>query len=391
MILKYKILVTLIVMTLSFNAVSALGLALAPSEIQIDNGLKGTEYVKTLVIINTGDSPMIYSLNSSGDMVTWISYYEMTDLEQQISSIKIDGKDKRTLAVKIRIPDDAANGNYSSSLVAESTPEDVESGSAVKLKMSSLLNVSVIGDEILSGIVKSITISDTEESYPLIINVEFQNNGNVIATPLIEAEIYSKVNPEILIDNIIFAQEEVRLNEKKVIQVSWDTRGQSFGDYTAEITVSLGGKVLQTTNKYFEILPLGTLSRSGQITEIYITGDQSINNPVKINADFINTGRINAQGKFFGEIYNKDKLIDTIQSEESIVPISGTKTFSGYFTPESSGNYVIKGKVVFGGKETDIVEYPFEVKGDKSIPGFEGIYLLMMLLALFAVNRKNKK
>jgi len=391
MILKYKILVTLIVMTLSFNAVSALGLALAPSEIQIDNGLKGTEYVKTLVIINTGDSPMIYSLNSSGDMVTWISYYEMTDLEQQISSIKIDGKDKRTLAVKIRIPDDAANGNYSSSLVAESTPEDVESGSAVKLKMSSLLNVSVIGDEILSGIVKSITISDTEESYPLIINVEFQNNGNVIATPLIESKIYSKVNPEILIDNIIFAQEEVRLNEKKVIQVSWDTRGQSFGDYTAEITVSLGGKVLQTTNKYFEILPLGTLSRSGQITEIYITGDQSINNPVKINADFINTGRINAQAKFFGEIYNKDKLIDTIQSEESIVPISGTKTFSGYFTPESSGNYVIKGKVVFGGKETDIVEYPFEVKGDKSIPGFEGIYLLMMLLALFAVNRKNKK
>jgi hypothetical protein len=378
-------------MTLSFNTVSALGLALAPSEIQIDNGLKGTEYVKTLVIINTGDSPMIYSLNSSGDMVTWISYYEMTDLEQQISSIKIDGKDKRTLAVKIRIPDDAANGNYSSSLVAESTPEDVASGSAVKLKMSSLLNVSVIGDEILSGIVKSITISDTEESYPLIINVEFQNNGNVIATPLIEAEIYSKVNPEILIDNIIFAQEGVRLNEKKVIQVSWDTRGQSLGDYTVEITVSLGGKVLQTTNKYFEILPLGTLSRTGQITEIYITGDRSINNPVKINADFINTGRINAQGKFFGEIYNKDKLIDTIQSEESIVPISGTKTFSGYFTPESSGNYVIKGKVVFGGKETDIVEYPFEVKGDKSIPGFEGIYLLMMLLALFAVNRKNKK
>ena len=389
MMLKYKILVTLIVMTLSFNTVSALGLALAPSEIQIDNGLKGTEYVKTLVIINTGDIPMIYSLNSSGDMVTWISYYEMTDLEQQISSIKIDGKDKRTLAVKIRIPDDAANGNYSSSLVAESTPEDVASGSAVKLKMSSLLNVSVIGDEILSGIVKSITISDTEESYPLIINVEFQNNGNVIATPLIEAEIYSKVYPEILIDNIIFAQEEVRLNEKKVIQVLWDTRGQSLGDYTAEITVSLGGKVLQTTNKYFEILPLGTLSRSGQITEIYITGDRSINNPVKINADFINTGRINAQAKFFGEIYNKNKLIDTIQSEESIVPISGTKTFSGYFTPESSGNYVIKGKVVFGGKETDIVEYPFDVKGDKSIPGFEGIYLIMMLLALFALNRKN--
>jgi len=389
--LKYKILVTLVVMIFSFNVVSALGLALAPSEIEIDNGLKGTEYVKTLIIINTGDSPMIYSLNSSGDMVTWISYYEMTDLGQQISSIKIDGNDKKTLAVKIRIPDDASNGNYSTSLVVESTPEDIESGSAVKLKMSSLLNVSVTGDQILSGIVKSITISDTEESYPFIINVEFQNNGNVMATPLIEAKIYSKINPEILIDNVIFAQEEVRLNEKKVIQVSWDTRGQSLGDYIAEITVSLGGKVLQTDIKNFEILPLGTLSRSGQITEIYITGDRSINNPVKINADFINTGRINTQAKFFGEIYNKDKLIDTIQSEESIVPISGTKTFSGYFTPESSGNYVIKGKVVFGGKETDIVEYPFDVNGDKSIPGFEGIYLLMMLLALFALNRKNKK
>jgi len=376
MMLKYKILVTLVVMIISFNVVSALGLALAPSEIEIDNGLKGTEYVKTLIIINTGDSPMIYSLNSSGDMVTWISYYEMTDLGQQISSIKIDGNDKKTLAVKIRIPDDASNGNYSTSLVVESTPEDIESGSAVKLKMSSLLNVSVTGDQILSGIVKSITISDTEESYPFIINVEFQNNGNVIATPLIEAKIYSKVNPEILIDNIIFAQEEVKLNEKKVIQVSWDTRGQSLGDYIAEITVSLGGKVLQFDIKNFEILPLGTLSRSGQITEIYITGDRSINNPIKINADFINTGRINAQAKFFGEIYNKDQLIDTVQSEESIVPISGTKTFSGYFTPESSGNYVIKGKVVFGGKET---------------PGFEGIYLLMMLLALFALNRKKIK
>lgn len=387
---KNKIIGIFFVLILALETVSAMGFALAPSTIEIESGFKGTEYFKTLIIMNS-ESPQNFSLNSSGEISDWITYYEKQDLENPISFIELDANEKIQLAVKVSIPNEAANGNYTSNLIVETVPENAGGGSTMKLKMSSLINVHVTGDQVLSGNVISILVSDTEETSPLLIRVEFENTGNVVARPLFHMNVFNENDPTKIVDTIMSTQNTIEVGSREIFDIPWDTKGQSIGDYFALLDVSLGGPTIKSEKLIFKILPLGTLGRSGQISKIYIEGDKIVNSPVKINADFINTGRMNTMAKFSGEIYKSNTLIDTIQSEEIMVPIGARKTYSGYFVPESSGNYVIKGKVVYSGKETEILEHSFDVKSDKSIPGFEGIYVTITLLTLFALYRKKNR
>ncbi len=381
---------TLIILLISLDHASALGLSLAPSTLELNNALKGTEYVQYLVIMNSDNNSMNYSLTSSGDMADWIRYYEQTDLDNLINSVFVKGKENKQIIVKIKIPQETANGNYTSLLTVESVPGNVTSGSSIKLKMSSLLKVNVTGDEILSGTVKSILISDTEENSPLIISVELQNDGNVIANPLFELKVINNNDPEKVIDTVLFAERNIGINKKEIIEVPWNTKGKSLGDYSVKIRISLGGKVLESKDLNFKILPIGTLSRSGKIDKIYITDKINLEQPFKINVDFINTGKINTMAKFSGEIYQDNKLVDTVNSDDLMVPMGSIKTLTAYGKIKSHGQYLIKGKVVFGGKETDVVEYSFNSKSEKGLPGFEVSYLLIIVIVVCHMYRKKR-
>ena len=382
---KAMILIILIIMV---QSVDAIGVGISPGDMVFDNSLKGSTYENILTIINMDTEDMNYSISSSGDIGDWVSFY-YPDPDTQIQSIIVPANSKTSIIVKFQIPPDAASKNYTGELVVRSVPKKSDaSGSQQSLIVggSSQVEIIVTGDQIVDGVVKGISVNDIEPGYPLKVETMFRNTGNVVASPEIKVTIlkYGEI-----IQSYIHDKTTIKPSVTEAIIAEWKTTDENIpGDYTANVIVSLNGKILRSTDLTFEIFPLGTFTRQGNLTDIIIEGEPTIGSMVKVYAFFENTGEIGTAAKFSGEVYKDGNLIETITSEELQVEKYKEAELVSYFKLESEGDYQIKGKVIYSGKETPVEEVSLKV--GKSIPGFEGISLIAVMLFLVMLRGKNK-
>ena len=234
----------------------------------------------------------------------------------------------------------------------------------------------------------SIIIEDTEVDYPLNTHILFKNTGNVVANPKVES-VYLRKGEEV--GRLVNDSTKIKptgVNED--ILTDWDTHGQIPENYTSNVTVSLNGQVLKSEIIPFTIFPTGTFSRQGNLTDILIDGEPVVDNVLKIRAYFNNTGQIATSAKFTGEVYKDGNLLDTITSDELTVEKYKQAVLIAYFKPTSTGDYLIKGKVVYSGKETPVKEVPFNVPG-----GFTSLLMggaaVFLIVAILGVVLKQKK
>jgi len=385
---KILMLITLIMM---INSADAIGIGLSPSEMVLNNSLKGNTYEKSFAIINMDNQDINYSLSSNGDIEGWVSfYYQNPDTE--IQSIIVPANGKISVITKFQIPTDAVSKDYFGTINVRSVPEIAEdSGSQQSLIIggSVKININVTGDQIIDGVVNGISIYNIEPGYPLKVETMFRNTGNVVANPEIKVTI---LKDNELIHSFIYDKATIKPSITNAITAEWKTTEETIpGDYTANVIVSLDGKILRSSDKTFKIFPVGTYSRQGNLTDIRIEGEPTIGSLVKVNAYFENTGEIETAAKFSGEVYKDGNLIDTITSEELQVEKYKEAELVSYFKLESKGDYLIKGKVIYSGKETPVKEV--SLKAGKSTPGFEGIYLIavMLLFVMFRGKKKSRK
>ena len=79
-------------------------------------------------------------------------------------------------------------------------------------------------------------------------------------------------------------------------------------------------------------------------------------NLAKVCAVFTNTGQIEVWAEFNGEVYLGGELIEVIKSEKLLVKRDSTENLAAYFTPQQTGEYSVKGYVLFEGKKTNVLE-----------------------------------
>jgi len=371
------------------NSAMAIGIGISPSEINITNAMRGSEYERALTIINPGVDSTRFSLNMEGDSKEWIYFYYIDKPSVKINEILINSSDKAVVVVKINIPEDASSSTYKSNIIVETVPEkidDMNTGVSAKLMASTALTIGVTGEQIIDGIARTITIDDTEPGYPLRINAIFQNTGNVVVKPKIMANLFKDAK---MIGNLTYENTKVKPTLSETIIADWNTTSENIpGDYIANINVSLNGKELRSEILSFKILPSGTLTRQGNLTSIIIEGEPSINIVSKVHVNFENTGRIDTLAKFNGELYKDGNLIDTLDSEELTVQYGKEIELVSYVKPISAGEYIIKGSVNYGGKKTPVKEVSFKITDPKSTPGFEVIITALSVLVLMLLIRK---
>ena len=379
---KIIILLTLFAMV---QPAVAIGIGIAPAEINFNNALKGSEYESSITIFNTDSEAMNYSLKATGNINDWVSFYNLNDYDNTISSIKIPGNDKAAVVVRIKVPSDAANANYTVSLdvlsISDTTDEAEGSGQSLVIGASSKVTLAVTGDQIIEGNVLGIFTENTEPGYPLKITTRFQNTGNVVVKPKIVVTILQDDN---LINSFSHETTSVKPGSTQPIITEWMTTAANIpADYTANVDVLLSGSIIKSEILSFKILPVGTLTQSGNLTNIYVDGEPAVDNIVKVRAYFTNTGQIETKAKFSAEVYRDNKLTDTISSDELTVLKNEETVLIAYLKITEPGDYLIKGKVIYSGKETPVEEVSLKV--GNSIPGFEGIYLIaiMLLLVMF--------
>jgi hypothetical protein len=262
--------------------VRAAKLGLAPNLLEIKDALRGGEYERTVTVI--ADENTRVSLRTEGAAAEWISVYELENRTVPVEEVVVGEDGRKVLLVRIKIPPEASNGTYMASLIAETVLSGGEnSGIGVGLRASAEITVEVTGTQVLSGVVEYIVVEDTEVGYPLKISVRFRNTGNVVARPEIRAAISRDGSH---VDNLGSAEVGVCPESAETIQVEWDTTGREAGEYEVRVEVLLGGEVLAAENLEFELLPLGTLSRRGELVELKYDGSPSVGGKISILASF---------------------------------------------------------------------------------------------------------
>ncbi len=368
----------------------AVGVGVVPANVSITDATRGGEYEQVINVYNTDTTTSTFRVYATGDIRSWISFYDLQG--NRLTEMTIPGKNRTKILMKFRIPEDAPTGSYKSMVYVESIPgKTATKGAAaqVGIQVPVEINLRVTGEQILSGIVHGITISDTEEGYPLIIRVLFRNTGNVIAKPVINVEIFKGTTQ---ISSFSASNETVKPHRLKEIRLKWDTEGQAVGDYLANVSVSLAGKLLNSSEIPFKILEPGTLTRNGILRMLSYEGKPEVGALIKVLATFENTGKISTKARFYGEVYRNGQLIDVINSEELEVPVRETGVLTSYLKLDAPGAYNISGYVLYEGKKTDKRSIQLEVGSPKrhfplpAIGAAGTLIAIILTLIIFKIN-----
>jgi len=349
------IIATMALLMTAVPAAAAVGVGVTPPFLDIDDALRGTTYEEYITAFNTDNSSAnTYGLAASGDISGWVSYYLPDSPDTAITSIDIPASGTQTILVKIAIPADTPNGAYDGMLSITATAKAPgENGVNVSVDAPVVVTIQVTGTQNISGKVNDILAYDVEVGYPLRLIVMFENTGNVEAAPLIEAAI---VYQDIEVDTFSSNSTKVAAGTTGNLEAEWDTTGNAPAEYTAKVTVSLDGKVLMQKDVPFNILPLGELTRSGDLKDVFIDNAAIVGKPLKVQATFANTGQIDTNVYFTGEVYLEGNLIQVMTSDTLLVRPGQQEVLTAYFTPEQAGDLNIKVQANYEGKKSNIEE-----------------------------------
>lgn len=382
----------LLVTVIACQPVSAAGIAVGPSSLTIDNALRGGSFERSLTIFNPSDADFDVILKIEGSAMDWIKFSTI-DGKEDIQEIHAQMKGQTPVLMQIRVPDDAANGRYTAKVIVETVPGERVAGSVgTILQATSTLEITVTDLEQVSGEVMSIMVRDTEVDIPLCVEVGFKNTGNVVVNPEIRAIILQDGK---VIDTISEAKTPVRPTITERIVMHWPNEGLDAGTYQAEIAVSLRGAVLAEEGRTFKILPLGSLTRQGELTDLGYEGVLMVGKPIKITGLFKNSGSIATRAKLSGEVYRGGSLVDVISGDEMTILIFGEDLLTAYYTPEEQGEYTMKACAIFEGKTTDPMDIAFTVQPAPSVldlplsPAL--VIAALAFIGLFAAGRRNRE
>lgn len=387
-----KILIVFVALIFSAYQVFGIGIGIAPNEITINDASRGTEYARTLTVFNPDESPNNFTLSVEGDASGWIRFHDLSG--KPVENISIPGNNKQSLIIKINPPADEAVGTYNATIYAKTIPASSDSNSSVNavLMANAFVVVQLTGQQILSGVVNMVKIDkDTEPGYPLRIGTTFKNTGNVIANPEISVSI-SKDGETI--SDFTYEGARIKPETTETVIAEWNTTAaESVGDYMANVVVSLDGNQLASDSVPFKVLPVGTLTRQGNFTNLVLVDEPVLGSAVKLNANFINTGSIDALAKFSGEVYKDGVRVDALASDEILVAPEKEASLVTYLKLSSPGSYQVKGRIVYSGKETEMKELSFTVPGSKTA-SFGNVYIIWAAVllvfggAIYLIRRK---
>lgn len=382
----------LLVAAIVCQPVSAAGIAVGPSSLAIDNALRGGSFERSLTIFNPSDTGFDVVLKTEGSAKDWIKFSAI-DGSEEIQKVYAPKKGQIPVLMRVKVPDDAANGRYTAKVIVETVPGEKVPGSVgTILQATSTLEITVTDVERVSGEVMSIVVRDTEVDIPLGIEVGFKNTGNVVATPEITAVISRDGT---VIDTISEAKTPVSPTITERIVVHWPNEGLAAGTYQVDVTVSLRDAILAEEGRTFEILPLGSLTRQGELTDLDYEGALTVGKPIKITGLFKNSGSIATRARLSGEVYRGGSLVDVISGDEMTIQVFSENPLTAYYTPKEPGEYTMKTCAVFEGKTTDSKDMVFTIQPDSSglsLPLSPGpVIAALAFIGLFTAGRRNRE
>ncbi len=272
--------VLLVIISLPSNV---LAIAQLTKPIIINDVMKGQEFTETVTLFNAKEVVDTYGLEGSGDVEEWLSFYATGDVsfESPITQVDVPAKSYQNAIVKINVPSDIPNGEYIGQVLVVSIPEESdEVGTTtvqVRQKVGREIIVTVTDEDIVDARTAIIPVSyDMDEGVELVINLKYENEGNVLVKPSVGLQIVNTEGGSTVFDAVFLYpvdEEPVGAKTTKVIPIKWQTTGQPNGRYEARIKVIVGEDIVQEDDFRFNLgLSKGVQEGSFGISIVSILG-----------------------------------------------------------------------------------------------------------------------
>ncbi|HYM16528.1 MAG TPA: hypothetical protein VEZ14_13305 [Dehalococcoidia bacterium] len=349
------------------------GIGIYPTLLSFPDTLRGRDYYGTVGVINGGPHDRTYRFETEGDAAAWLSFVTTSDRGATLREISVPAHGSVQVMVRADVPATVPNGQYTG-LVRVITTGATNAGSStrpgvgVNLGGEVSVALAVTGTERVEGQFISASASDVESGYPLRIQSSLVNTGNVQVNPTFDIAFNGFYgNP---VDHLVTSDQTLTPNEHKQLIIEWPTSGKPLGLLVARIRVAYGSLDLGTKEVRFNIVPPGTFTRRAELASVRLVNRPQPGELAKITALFKNTGQIQTTGKFIGELYVGDRLIESLQSPEQLLLPGGSGDLEVLAHVVDKGTYTVKGKINYEGRETDVQQVSFKVGSGGGIPGW---------------------
>jgi len=389
------------------NSAYSLASSVSPSSIIINNALKGGEMFRELNVGNPNPINVNVSLQVRGDIQNFVFLNE--------TAFVLSPREVRTVKLTIKPSKETPIGYYKGDVLVSVSEASAEgpsgTGSKIMVGVVSLIEVNVTGEERKGIEVLSARIERTEWPIPTTLRYRVHNTGNVYVKPYHVLNIY-KISQLTgvrgrLAKTISAEGESVMPAEFKniidivpVSDLEADRYDVNLKIYIDKFSYERGEKAVYDKNMSLYILPKGSLSMSGEIREAYLEYSK-VGYPVKVTAEFINTGDYAISVQLIIDLYKDGILMSNLKSEEIDASPGKAINISLYYTPLQAGTYVLKirakywvntGRERIGAKETDIIERKIEVEGEAFPIVYVSIAIIVLLtLSYLLVRKKTSK
>ncbi len=360
---------------ITLGSAGAQGIGVAPAMIELEDALRGAEYTNLLTVFNREESDLTAEVAGEGEAGQWVSLHPLDDETATLDSIAVPANSQTRVFLRVTVPLDAPNGPHKGSIglqtVAPEGEGDDGGGTGATVGVGVALTINVTGTQNLTGEVLDMNANDVEVGYPLRVQTTFHNTGNVKAQPDIRLQVKDSLGT--VVAEAAYGDTTVDSGTTQAIHSEWDTTGAEAGDYVAGVSVILGDQAIDIRDLPFKILPVGTLTRQGDLESLALENEPYANGVAKIVATFHNTGQIDTRATFTGEVYHKSVLIDSVSSQELLVEPRQSVALDAFADVLEAGTYTVTGKVNYEGKETEEKELTFAVVspgggGDDGLP-----------------------
>ncbi|MHA1289010.1 MAG: COG1470 family protein, partial [Candidatus Thorarchaeota archaeon] len=267
---------------------SAVGIGISPVNIYFKDVLKGGYAENKVIVENPTNVKLQYQITVEGETNDWLSFYPG-------DTFTIPPNSRKEIILIIQPPDDVSPGTYTGRIIVEpvSIPSSVASkyGASIKVGATADVIVTVTGEENIEYDV-DVDISDSLKGgsdSSAKLSISYTNKGNVDVTPKIHVDVWDRDQTRI-VKSVDFEGEKVKPTKEGTQEFELLTKDLTHGQYWADITVRIDGKIIKQEMLTFDVRAPGAPIVRGELIHIINDVWVHVGDLVPINAEFENTG-----------------------------------------------------------------------------------------------------
>ena len=255
---------------------SALALGQMSAPINIANAVRGQKINQEIIAINNEEKKIAVEFTASGQIKDWTKFYKPADLNNQLATTTIAGRNNLSLIAVIAIPKDIPNGEYKGVISVSKLPDlyvpKDQSSVSVTQKIDRQVTIKISDQEVIK-----LAISVIPETYDLAINqplnvrIIYDNQSNISLSPAISFKI--KKGEQTVYDVIYpYPEGAAPVNSNGYFEIpalSIPTAGLAQGKYLVQLQFLRADKVISEKQFNFSLGLYGGVS--GILKDINLT------------------------------------------------------------------------------------------------------------------------